>query len=358
MSRYRLIFEGRISPQAEREAVQGRLADLFQVTEKEIASLFTRVPVVLKEDLAYDTALQDKADFEATGALCRLEAHPSASQSDRPTPDRPPAAPHQATSAARQRKRRYGLHHPYLLAFCSRSFYRDVIAHWRGLAFVHLLLLVLLSSAVYTLHFREMIAHFITAEAPAIIAQIPDIMIDGGRVRVTVEEPYAIRHPESGTLLAVIDTTGEISSLEQTEAVLLLTATRLAARIDAGESRVLDLRQIESLRIDQTLVARWLEDFGHWAPFILFPLALGVSFLLRSAQALLYGGIGLALAALHNVSLPYGALVSVAIMAMTPFLLLDAVLLLLDVVLPVWGLVGFLLAMAYMVFGIRAVARG
>ena len=63
MSRYRLIFEGRISPQADRIAVQRRLADLFQVSEDEIASLFTRVPVVLKEDLAYDTALKDKADF-------------------------------------------------------------------------------------------------------------------------------------------------------------------------------------------------------------------------------------------------------------------------------------------------------
>jgi hypothetical protein len=330
---------------------------LFQVSSAEIATLFDRAPVVLKEDLDYDTALKDKADFEATGALCRLEAQHMPTVKRRPQQrSRPDGSPDDGPPPAPD-GHRFGLRHACFLSFYSRPFYRDVMAHWRGLAFVHLLLVMLLSAAVYTLHFHSLLARFIAEEAPAIVDQVPDIMIDNGRVRVEVAEPYTVRLPESGVALAVIDTTGQITSLNQTEAVLLLTSDRLAARLNTGQSRVLDLRQIESLRIDRNLVTQWLLNFQNWAPFILFPLSLGISSVLRIAQAMLYGGIGLALAALHRVALPYSALVAVAVMAMTPFLLLDALLVLLAVTLPLWGLIGFLMAMAYLVFGIRATAR-
>lgn len=80
MQRYRLIFDGHLQPQASREEVQRQLADLFQVSPGQVEALFSKPPVVLKEDLEYDTALKDKASFEATGALCRLEAQSTASR--------------------------------------------------------------------------------------------------------------------------------------------------------------------------------------------------------------------------------------------------------------------------------------
>jgi hypothetical protein len=232
-----------------------------------------------------------------------------------------------------------------------------VAAHWRGLAFVHLLLVLLLSATAYMMHFRTLIDIFVTEEAPAIIAQVPKILIKNGTVQVEVEEPYTIRQPDSGRAFAVIDTTGKITSLGQTEAVLLLTASRLAIRLSADDTRIIDLRQIESLQVDQASVSQWLRDIQKWSPFILFPLALGFAFIFRSVQALLYGGLGMALAGLQKSPLPYSASVSVAIMAMTPFLLLDALLMLLDIYLPLWGFGGFLLSIGYLVFGIRSAIR-
>lgn len=349
MQRYRLIFDGHTRPQDSLDDVRRRLAGLYQVTPPEIETLFARPPVVIKENLEYQEALKDKADFEATGALCRLEAQPA--------PLRAAVQAGEAQSGPVVGRRRFGLQHPYLLAFFSRPFYADVMAHWRGLAFVHLALLLLLSAAAYTIHFRDLIAVFIAREAPAILAQVPEIRILDGKVHVDVDEPYTIRQPGSDTALAVIDTTGEITSLRQTDATLLLTATRLIARLSAAESRTIDLSGIESLRIDRSVLSQWLLDFQSWVPFIIFPLALGVTFTLRSAQALLYGVIGLAMASLQKVTLPYGATVSVAIMAMTPFLLLDVLLMLLDIYPPLWGLGGFLMAMGYLAFGIRSAAH-
>jgi Protein of unknown function (DUF1189) len=358
MQHYRLIFDGHLQPQASREEVQRQLADLFQVSPEQVEALFSKPPVVLKEDLEYDTALKDKASFEATGALCRLEAQPTAFRTTlwgaerrtaRQTADEKTAHP--------LGERQFGLRHPYTLAFFSPAFYADVAAHWRRLAFAHLLLVLLLSTAVYMQQFHTLISAFMAEEAPPIIAQIPQIRIQNGHVQVDGDEPYYIYQTNSEKVFAVIDTTGKILSLKQTDAVLLLTGTRLAARLSAGDSRVLDLSPIESLQINQAVVSQWLRDAQRWLPFILFPLTLGFSFIFRSVQALLYGGIGMGLASMHRFPLPFGAAVSIAIMAMTPVLLIDALLVLLDIYLPLWGIGGFLLAMGYLFFGIRSVAR-
>ena len=358
MPRYRLIFDGQIQPQTSMTDVRQRLADLFQVKPDQIEDLFGNPPVVLKEDLAYEEALQDKASFEATGALCRLEPQAAAVHHDQGESRNPPG--HTARQKGKENRRagrRFGLYHPYVMAFFSRAFYADVAAYWRGLSFVHLLLVLLLSATAYTVHFQRLIALFVTEEAPAIIEQIPEITIKSGTVRVEVEEPYIIRQPDSGQVFAVIDTTGEVTSLAQTEAVMLLTASRLAVRLSAEDTRIIDLGPIASLEVNRATVSQWLLDIQKWSPFILFPVALGFSFIFRSIQALLYGGLGLALAAMQKAPLPYGAAVSVAIMAMTPVLMLDALLMLMDIYLPLWGLGGFLLAMGYLVFGIRSAAQ-
>jgi len=359
MQRYRLIFDGHLQPTASREEVQRQLADLFQVSPGQVETLFSKPPVVLKEDLDYDTALKDKASFEATGALCRLEAQSTAASrttmwgakrgAARQTADEKTASP--------SGQRQFDLRHPYTLAFFSPAFYADVAAHWRGLAFVHLLLVLLVSAAVYMMHFRTLVSVFMAEAAPPIIAQIPEILIQNGKVRVDVAEPYTIYQPGSGKIFAVIDTTGEISSLKQTDAVLLLTGSRLSARLSSSDIRVLDLSLIESLQINQTVVTQWLEDAQKWFPFILFPLTLGFSFIFRSVQALLYGAIGMGLASMHRFPLPFGAAVSIAIMAMTPVLLIDALLVLLDIYLPLWGIGGFILAMGFLWHGVRSVVR-
>ncbi len=358
MQHYRLIFDGHYQPQRSPEDAQHRLAELFQVEPGQISALFSSPPVVLKDNLTYEEALQDKTDFEATGALCRLEPQSSFGTSARKFF----GGRHAGRASAQDQTpgeggRRYGLFHPYALAFFSRAFYADVATHWRGLAFVHLLLVLLLAATAYTLHFQGLIDAFVSEQAPAIIAQVPQIMITDGTVHVAVAEPYTIHEPDSGRIFAVIDTTGEITSLRQTNALLLLTASRLAVRLGPEDIRIIDLSPIAALQIDQAAVSQWLADIQAWSPFILFPLALGFSFIFRSIQALLYGGLGVALAALQKTPIAYGAAVSVAIMAMTPVLLLDAGLMIAHIYLPLWGLLGFLLAVGYLVFGIRSAVR-
>ena len=356
MTAYQLIFEGQIQEGHDPEAVRRNLATLFDVPVSEVESLFSGAPVVLKDGLDLDTARRDKAAFENTGAICRLavqsEPEPTTANGDAAAAE---TASSSATADDAERPadaRRYGLRHPYFLSFFHKPFYRDVSRHWRGLAFVHLLILLALTGAAFMLHFKAFATDFVNEQAPAILAQIPPITIERGAVRTNVEQPYQIYRADGGRLFAVIDTTGEITSLGQTEAMLLLTRSHLLARIGSDGSRIIDLQPIEELELTRDDIARWLDASLQWAPIVLFPLMLFFSFCLRTVQVMVYGGIGVVASMLWKRPLPFSAAVAVGVMAMTPVILIDTLIMLLRLDLPVWGWGSFVLALAYMLFGI------
>ncbi len=358
MRAYELIFEGEIQEGQDPATVRQNLASLFGVPVSEVESLFERAPVVLKDGLDIETARQDQAAFQNTGALCRIELQPEPARAPEPEEDpthrKTGTSEDDAAADAPMAKRRYGLQHPYVLAFFHKPFYRDVARHWRGLAFGHLLILLALTGVAFMLHFQALAATFVNDQAPAILAQIPPITIEDGKVTVTVEQPYQIYGGDSRRIFAVIDTTGQITSLRQTEAMLLLTQSRLTARIGSGSSRVIDLRPIEKLDLTRDDIDQWLQTSLRWAPVVLYPLMLFFSYCLRTVQVLIYGGIGMAVAMLLRRPLPFGATVAVAVMAMTPVILVDTLLMLLKLDLPFWDTGSFVVALVFLLFGIRA----
>ena len=358
MRAYQLIFEGQIQEGQDPAAVRQNLASLFGVPVTEVESLFGGAPVVLKENLDIETARQDQAAFESTGARCRIELEPEAARAPGHAEDaasrKPGASEGESPPGPLPDERRYGLQHPYVLAFFHKPFYRDVARHWRGLAFVHLLILLAVTGVVFMFHFQALAAIFVNERAPAILAQVPPIAIEDGKVTVAVEQPYQIYGADGRRIFAVIDTTGKVTSLRQTEAMLLLTQSRLMARIGSGGSRVIDLRPIEKLYLTRDDIGQWLQASLRWAPVVLFPLMLFFSYCLRTVQVLIYGGIGVAMAMLLRRPLPFGATVAVAVMALTPVILVDTLLMFLKLDLPYWDTGSFVVALVYLFFGIRA----
>ena len=72
MSLYKIVFEGKIAEGYSIEDVKKNLASLYKADVGEIQRLFTGRPIVLKEDLDYQTAIKDKETFEKTGAVCSV----------------------------------------------------------------------------------------------------------------------------------------------------------------------------------------------------------------------------------------------------------------------------------------------
>ena len=86
-------------------------------------------------------------------------------------------------------------------------------------------------------------------------------------------------------------------------------------------------------------------------------MALFVSFVWRILLALFFGVIGLAFASIWNVRLPFSATMRLAVAAMTPVIVVKALLAVAGAHLPYSGAIYLLTTLGYLAFGVHAAAR-
>lgn len=240
------------------------------------------------------------------------------------------------------------------LAFFSRPLYQDVALRWKGVAFGYLLLLLALCWIPGAIRIHNSFASFVDEEAPLIIEQVPDITIIDGQAFIDQPQPYTIYDPETGETLVVIDTTGTITSLEQTDARALVTARQAIFQKSAIETRSFSFENVDRYTLDQEKITRWLGTVKTWAALALYPLCILGSFAYRIVQVLIYACIGLLLTSLCKGKLPFEALLRLSVVAITPAIIIGTLLDATTIELPLAGLWFFLLAMGYLLFGIRA----
>jgi len=219
----------------------------------------------------------------------------------------------------------YTLFHPLLFSFFSRSLYRDVARNWSGVGFLYLLLLLSLAWIPATLTIHRTVGVFTDRIGPMVLEQVPAITITDGEVSIQEPQPYVIQAPGTGTPLAIIDTTGQISSLESQEAFILLTKHQIAIRQSAGETRVYDLSGVKSFTLDRARLEKWGRVLQTWMAFALYPFLLLGSFAYRIVQVLLYGAIGMIFARVEKADLEYADLVRLASISVTPPVILDTI---------------------------------
>jgi hypothetical protein len=253
--------------------------------------------------------------------------------------------------------KRYTTVHPLFMSFYSKSLYRDVGKNWRNIAFLYLFLLsaVCLIPIMFRVHFS--VSDYLHSEAPKIVKQVPVITIAGGVASVHEEMPYIIKDPESGAPLIIIDTTGKTTSLKGTGAMFLLTKSTLSFKGSSREARTLNLSEIGDLTIDQSQVYGWIETFLDYFIFVLYPFALLFTFLLRIVEALIFGAVGTFFAKRLGAPPGYRSLVSLAMVSMTPSVILDTLYNYLEILVPFWWVLNFVIAMGYLFFAVKANAE-
>ena len=240
------------------------------------------------------------------------------------------------------------------LAFFSHALYRDVALRWQGVAFGYLLLLLALCWIPGAIRIHSSFASFVDEEAPLLIEQVPDITIIDGQAFVDQPQPYTIYDPKTDEALLVIDTTGTITSLEQTDARALVTARQAFFQKSAIETRSFSFENVDRYTLDQEKIYGWLDSAKTWAAPVLYPLCILGSFAYRIVQVLIYACIGLLLTSLVKGKLPFEALLRLSVVAITPAIIIGTLLDAATIKLPLAGLWFFLLAMGYLLFGIRS----
>jgi len=254
--------------------------------------------------------------------------------------------------------KKFSIIHIPVLSFFSKDFYREVGLQWKGICFGYLLLLLAICWIPMMVRIHMGFAGFVKNDAPPVVDQVPEITITDGQVSIKEPQPYFIRVPDNNDVILVIDTTGTIESPADANAFFLLTNNSMIIRKSDFETQTFDLSQVKSFTIDSTDITRWMHIAEKFLVIILYPLALLSSYAYRIIQALIYAAIGLLFASTCKVSLSYGALLRLAVVAMTPCIIIKTVFALAGVQLPcIVLLLYFVITLAYLYFGVYACSQ-
>lgn len=250
--------------------------------------------------------------------------------------------------------KQYSFFHAPVMSFFSSFFYRDVGRYWRGTGLLYMFVILAVLWIPTIIKMQVGLNRFVDTDSKKMTAQIPAITISHGKVSTDVPTPYYIRDPDSGTPLAIIDTTSEYRTLDEKPAnVVLLTDSKLIMR-NERETKTYDLSKVESFYLDRARVEGWLAVLKTWFLPVGYPVALLFSFVFRTIQVLIYALLGLAFASMLQVKLEYKTLMRLAAAAITPVLVLDLILEFLPLRIPLWSVLGVGVGLAYLFFAIRS----
>ena len=256
--------------------------------------------------------------------------------------------------ANRKIMKKYSIFHIPVLSFFSEELYRDVGLYWKGVNFSYLFLLLAICLIPTTINTYIVFANFVNNEAPTVIEQVPEITITDGKVSISEPQPYYIKDPENGDILAIIDTTGQIKSLEDTDAFCLLTENSLIIKKSKFENRTYDLSNVKAFVVDSERITGWLQIGRKFLAVVIYPFALLGSYLFRIVQALIYAAVGLLFALWCKVTLSYATLLRLAVVAMTPCMLAKTIFGIADIHLPYATLIFLVITLAYLFFAVKA----
>ena len=245
-------------------------------------------------------------------------------------------------------------------SFYSAALYRDV-QRWRGKALLYLAMVLLLCWTPVTIRMQLRLAGILQRAEEKVVPQMPQIQFAQGKISTPENRPYLYHFGEGAQKLGIIiDTSGRYTSLEGQDAQFLLTRNRCFIRQKTGEVREYDLSKSRTkpMVINGQVLHKIFQLVRKWALLCLFVFIFVFSFLKRLIQAFLIALIGLALAMALETDLDLGELLSLAIVSMTPAMLLETAATLTGIQFRWMWLLWGLLILGYFVFAINAASTG
>lgn len=253
--------------------------------------------------------------------------------------------------------KRYSIFHPLVLSFFSKSLYRDVGKNWRGTGLLYLFIILALLWIPTIIKGQLGLSAWVDGESKELTKQIPAITITKGQVSTDVPTPHFIKDPKTGADIAIIDTTGTYQNLDNSDAKLLLTKSKLIVSRGEGRTETYELSGVQSFHIDHAKVEGWLATAKTWFIPALYPLALIFSFIFRAVQILIYAVVGLAFARMLKANLDFKTLMRLSAIAITPVLVLNLIFEFVPVRIPWWFFLGIIVALAYLFFAVKVNAE-
>lgn len=248
--------------------------------------------------------------------------------------------------------RRYSSFSALIAAFFSKDLYRDVAHSWGGIGFLHLMLLAFLASAPIMATIHVQLNSFADRDFPDLVKNFPDVKLTKGEVSSTIPQPYVVMDDaKSHKTMFVLDTTGKINNLEQTDAQILVTKTKIHMRERSNQQKIQDLKDFPDMEVTATKMRSWMKILATWCapvgtPFLMFGYVLVglISMMLLALFGALIAG--------SNSTVSAGGYMRLASVARTPAFLLGTAFQLLNITIPMWFLGSIAVSVAYMAFAV------
>ena len=188
----------------------------------------------------------------------------------------------------------------------------------------------------------------------ATVYKLPVMEVINGRVTSSVKQPYEIYL--DGELLFVLDTSGQISSLSDSGAWAYMGKDHLAVYDDEERTRIrtFDFSNTDYVMFDPISTVRTMNAIY---PFI-FPVVLLISiaglYAFRLLQIIVVSAAALLLLHFRGRKVAFDGLMSVAVLALVPSMVIETVLNMANIYFPGRGWFLFFLIVGYMWRGLRA----
>lgn len=248
----------------------------------------------------------------------------------------------------------YNIFQAIWMSFYSKKLYQDVATHWGGKAFLYMLVLLALCWVVLTIQMQHSLNSLYRAQGDKLAAQMPVLTIKDGVISTPENHPYVITNPDTNEKLAVIDTTGQYTTTQQANTRLLVTQNTIIMQTDPNETKTYQLSKTVNARIDPNDINGFLKKNLRFAWIFFFIIFLIASYIFRIIQALVYALIGKFFGLIAGVKLSYDQILQIALVAVTPAVILATILNIFNITFPYQYLLYFILAMIYLFFGIKS----
>jgi len=239
------------------------------------------------------------------------------------------------------------------LSFFSADFYRYVAKNWKGVGYQYLFLLVAIFAAVNAIVIQVMASTMLSPEnVNPTLDKWPGVTVDGGKLSIDRASPYVV---DFGGSIIDFDTTSD-AKFPAGKQGLLVTNSSVHTVGPSGDNSIIELSQYSTfpkMVLDKAMLLSIINLFKTWVGIVIFVFTdLGL-LLVCMFQTVFYALAGMIAAKAMNVDLSYSQLVRLTSVALTPVLILDAIITRLHPF-PGWGFLTIFIAIGFLIFGVYA----
>lgn len=237
-----------------------------------------------------------------------------------------------------------------ILSFYSKPFYRNVLKNGKGTGFLYLFLLLVCLWTLQTVRtYIQVETGLSDPDLKEFKDQLPDFDMKGGKLSINKPSPWKFIDKD-GRTICVIDTSGQLKTLEQAQTRLLITEEYAVAEKSNGVEQKIPFKGFEQdFSVKRADIDKALSQLPMWIAAIMWLCGIFV-WLGHIIQAAIYGCVGLFF---DKTKLGYGACVRLASFAMTPAMIVSCLMALSGFTFSGFGALCLVATIVYIILGFK-----